>query len=185
MSGKNTKFLKTSDLTKIAMFAAVISVMAQIAIPMPLGVPMTMQTFAISLAAIVLGAKKGGIATLLYVLMGAVGLPVFSEFSSGFAALLGPTGGFLLSFPLMAFVIGLGVSYYKNKFTLALFVVLGTVLNYALGVAMFCLTTQSSIAVGLAACVIPFIPTAIIKAVFAVLIGIQLRKRLGMAVKCQ
>ncbi len=184
MQNNNTKFLKPSDLTKIAMFAAVISIMAQIAIPMPMGVPMTMQTFAITLAAVVLGAKKGGIATLLYVLMGAVGLPVFSEFSSGFGALLGPTGGFIISFPLMAVVIGLGVSYYKNKVTLVASVIVGTLLNYVVGVAMFCLITQSSIAVGIAACVIPFIPTAIIKAVFAVLIGVQLRKSLGMAVKC-
>ena len=96
---------KTLDLCMIGVVTAVIVIMAQISIPMPLGVPMTMQTFAITLAGIILGSKKGAVASLIYVLLGAVGVPVFANFSGGYQLLVGPTGGFIISFPIMAFII--------------------------------------------------------------------------------
>ena len=99
------------DICYAGLFAAVIAVMAQISIPMPLGVPMTMQTFAITLAAVVLGSRLSAIATLVYLALGAVGVPVLANFSGGFDKFVGPTGGFLISFPLMAYIIGLGVEH--------------------------------------------------------------------------
>ncbi len=135
------------DICYAGLFAAVIAVMAQISIPMPLGVPMTMQTFAITLAAVVLGSKLSAIATLVYLALGAVGVPVLANFSGGF-----------------------------DKFVTA--VIVGTVVNYVVGVAMFVVVAHSTIAVGITACVLPFIPTAIIKAVLACAIGLNLRKRI-------
>ena len=88
----------TRDICYIALFTAVIAVMAQISIPMPLGVPMTMQTFAITLAAVVLGAKFSTLSTFIYLLLGAVGVPVLAGFSGGLDKFVGPTGGFLFSF---------------------------------------------------------------------------------------
>ena len=161
------------------LFAAVIAVMAQISIPMPMGVPMTMQTFAITLAAVVLGSKLSTISSLIYIIMGAVGLPVLANFSGGFDKFVGPTGGFLISFPLMAFIIGWGADHrkdFKGAYVIAL--VVGTVVNYVVGVAMFVVVAHSTIAVGITACVLPFIPTAIIKAVLACAIGLNLRKRI-------
>ena len=156
------------DICYAGLFAAVIAVMAQISIPMPLGVPMTMQTFAITLAAVVLGSKLSAIASLVYLALGAVGVPVLANFS-----------GFLISFPLMAYIIGLGVEHrdaFKGAFVTA--VIVGTVVNYVVGVAMFVVGAHSTIAVGITACVLPFIPTAIIKAVLACAIGLNLRKRI-------
>ena len=155
------------DICYAGLFAAVIAVMAQISIPMPLGVPMTMQTFAITLAAVVLGSKLSAIASLVYLALGAVGVPVLANFSGGFDKFVGPTGGFLISFPLMAYIIGLVTA-----------VIVGTVVNYVVGVAMFVVVAHSTIAVGITACVLPFIPTAIIKAVLACAIGLNLRKRI-------
>lgn len=169
----------TQDICSIALMTAVTAIMAQITIPMPLGVPMTMQTFAVTLAAVLLGSKRSAISMIIYVLLGAVGLPVFAGFNGGFQALVGPTGGFLLSFPVMAFLIGLGVKYIgKKKGVFTLMLVIGTVSNYVIGVAMFCLLMKASIATGIAACVIPFIPTAIIKAVLASVFGFKIRERL-------
>ena len=165
------------DICYAGLFAAVIAVMAQISIPMPLGVPMTMQTFAITLAAVVLGSKLSAIATLVYLALGAVGVPVLASFSGGFDKFVGPTGGFLISFPLMAYI--LGVEHrdaFKGAFVTA--VIVGTVVNYVVGVAMFVVVAHSTIAVGITACVLPFIPTAIIKAVLACAIGLNLRKRI-------
>ena len=121
------------------LFAAVIAIMAQISIPMPGGVPMTMQTFAVTLAAIVLGANLSTVSTVIYLILGAAGVTVLAGFTGGLAKFVGPTGGFLISFPLMAFVIGWGVEHrraFPGAFVVAL--VAGTVLNYVVGVAMFC-----------------------------------------------
>lgn len=179
---QNSKF-SIQDICSIAIMTAITAVMAQISIPMPLGVPMTMQTFAITLAGIVLGSKKGGMSILVYVLLGAIGVPVFAGFSGGFQNLVGPTGGFIISFPIMAYLIGLGVEL-KKKELFVLFLVLGTVSNYVVGVLLFCVVTQSPVATGITACVLPFIPTAIIKAVVASVLGLELRKRLGMVLQC-
>ena len=171
--------MSVRDICYAGLFAAVIAVMAQISIPMPMGVPMTMQTFAITLAAVVLGSKLSTISSLIYIIMGAVGLPVLANFSGGFDKFVGPTGGFLLSFPLMAFIIGWGAEHrkdFKGAYVIAL--VVGTVVNYVVGVAMFVVVAHSTIVVGITACVLPFIPTAIIKAVLACAIGLNLRKRI-------
>ena len=178
-AAKNTQSSKFSvrDICYTGLFAAVIAVMAQISIPMPLGVPMTMQTFAITLAAVVLGSKLSAMASLVYLILGAVGVPVLASFSGGIDKFVGPTGGFLISFPLMAYIIGLGVEHrnaFKGAFPLA--VVVGTVVNYIVGVILFVIVAHSTVAIS--ACVLPFIPTAIIKAVLACAIGLNIRKRI-------
>ena len=176
-AAKNTQSSKFSvrDICYTGLFAAVIAVMAQISIPMPLGVPMTMQTFAITLAAVVLGSKLSAMASLVYLILGAVGVPVLASFSGGIDKFVGPTGGFLISFPLMAYIIGLGNAF-KGAFPLA--VVVGTVVNYIVGVILFVIVAHSTVAVAISACVLPFIPTAIIKAVLACAIGLNIRKRI-------
>ena len=171
--------MSVRDICYAGLFAAVIAVMAQISIPMPLGVPMTMQTFAITLAAVVLGAKLSALSSLIYLILGAVGIPVLANFSGGFDKFVGPTGGFLISFPLMAFIIGWGAEHrkdFKGAYVLAL--VVGTLVNYVVGVALFCVVTNGSVAAGITACVLPFIPTAIIKAVLASIIGFGVKNRI-------
>ena len=90
--------IKTVDLVSIALFAAIIAVMSQISIPTPFGVPISLQTFAVALCGYFLGAKKGAAALLVWIAVGAVGVPVFTGFKGGFAALLGVTGGFIYGF---------------------------------------------------------------------------------------
>ena len=176
MNTNDNKLFTVKNMCYVGLFTAVIAIMAQISIPMPLGVPMTMQTFAITLATI---------STLIYVLLGAIGLPVLAGFSGGISKFVGPTGGFLISFPIMAFIIGYAVDHrsaFKGAFVIGL--IAGTVVNYIVGIAMFCILTQSSVAVGFTACVLPFIPTAIIKAILASLIGFPIRKRLKVMGLC-
>lgn len=179
---KKFKPLSNRDITYTALFTAIIAIMAQLSIPMPAGVPMTMQTFAITLAAVVLGSRLSTYATLIYIFLGAIGAPVLANWTGGLDKFVGPTGGFLISFPIMALIIGLGVDFkqkFKGCFIVAL--ILGTVVNYVIGVAMFCILTKNPVSVGFTACVLPFIPTAIIKAVLASVIGFELRKRLIVA----
>ena len=79
----------------------------------------------------------------------------------------------------MAYLIGLGVEKKKQKGMFSLFLVLGTVANYAVGVAMYCVLMDASVWTGITACVLPFIPTAVIKAVAAAILGLQVRSRLA------
>ena len=91
--------MKTRDLTLIAVFAAVIAVCAWISIPA--AVPFTLQTLGIFLAVGLLGGRRGTISVGVYLLLGAVGAPVFSGFNGGIGYLLGATGGYLLGFLAM------------------------------------------------------------------------------------
>lgn len=96
------------DLALVAVFAALIAALTLApAIPVgPLGVPITLQTLGVALTGLVLGAKRGTLAVLLYLALGFAGLPVFARFSAGLGALASPSAGYLLSFPLAAAVIG-------------------------------------------------------------------------------
>ena len=89
--------------------AAVMAVLSQISIPLPTGVPVTLQTFAVALCGYVLGVGMGGSALAVYLALGAVGLPVFAGFSGGVGSFLGVTGGFLWGFFLMSLLCGLGL----------------------------------------------------------------------------
>ena len=144
---------------------------------MPLGVPMTLQTLAIPFAGIVLGAKKGAIATFFYVLLGAIGVPVFAGFSGGFGIVLGPTGGFILSFPIMALIAGIGAEK-NNKLWLWSGLIVGTIIKFLCGMVYFSFVTGGDLKTSFFACVLPFIPTGIIKIAITAILGVKLRTAL-------
>ena len=137
--------MKTREIVYCAIFATITAVLAQISIPLPGGVPLTMQTFAVSLAGILLGSKRGFISMLVYVLMGCIGIPVFAGLTAGIGAVLGPTGGFILSFPIMSFIIGLITERTNNKIIIFLGMVLGSIVNYVVGAAQFAIVTDSTL----------------------------------------
>lgn len=166
---------KTLDIVYCGIFATITAILAQIAVPLPGGVPLTLQTFAVSLAGILLGSKKGFISILVYVLMGAIGLPVFSGFSAGISAILGPTGGFILSFPIMAFIVGLFCEKTDNKFLIFIGMIIASIPNYLLGAIQFSIVTGSNMYNAFLVSVAPFILVGIFKAALATIIGSILR----------
>lgn len=185
---------KIQRICYIAVFTAVICVVSQLpGIPLPGGVPMTLQTLIIPLAGIVLGTVDGLIATLLYVLLGMIGLPVFSGFSGGLGVILGATGGFIISFPLMPLFAGLGEKLGSKTDSKSLYFVslycgltIGAVLNYVVGTLWFAgiylgAINGENILAGFTACVLPFIPTAIIKIVLCGVVGVAIKKSLRRA----
>lgn len=99
--------IKTFDLVLIALFAAIIAIMSQISIPTPFGVPVSLQTFAVALCGYFLGAKKGAGALLVWIAIGAVGVPVFTGFKGGIGVLFGVTGGFIYGFIPLVLLCGL------------------------------------------------------------------------------
>ena len=171
------------DICFIAIFTAIIAVFAQISIPMPAGgVPFTLQTFIIPLAGIILGWKKGALSVVIYVIIGAIGLPVFSQQTGGFACLFGKTGGFILSFPLMALCAGIFSDIGSNKslriryLLIAAGLVLGSVINYICGMLTFSFVTSSSLKEAFIFCVLPFIPTAVLKIMIAGILGENVKR---------
>ncbi|MCL2095403.1 MAG: biotin transporter BioY [Oscillospiraceae bacterium] len=177
--------LTIRNICYISLFAAAIAVCAQIIIPMP-AVPFTLQTFAVPLAGIILGAKKGTLAVLVYILLGMTGVPVFAGFRGGFGVIFGATGGFILSFPVMALIAGI-FSDLQNKFKLKLKnirlrilflacgLILGAGLNYICGLLFFCYITSRSLGEAFALCVTPFLLPDTLKIILAGGIGVSVR----------
>lgn len=112
MAGKQAdtvELVEGETVTKLSgavLIAALTGVLAQFSVPLPGGVPFSFQPFGVFFAGLLLGPLWGGFSMLLYVIVGAAGAPVFSNLSAGVGVILGPTGGFLLSYPIAAFVIG-------------------------------------------------------------------------------
>lgn len=164
-----------------ALFAAIIGIMAQVTIPLPL-VPITGQTLAIGLAATILGKRYGTLAVLVYVMLGIVGVPVFSGMSSGFSVLVGPTGGFIIGFIFTALFIGWHLEKFGFTVKNAIFAnIIGMCITLTFGVIWLKIAAELSWSAAIAAGVTPFILVGIIKAVLAAVIGITVRKRLESA----
>lgn len=171
----NRKMLSTRDLCYIGLSVAVIAVLAQIALPLPGGVPFSLQTFAVPLVAIVMGAKKGFIAAIVYILLGAVGVRVFAGFSGGLQTLVGPTGGYLLSFPFMALVVGLGADS-GSKLKLAICLAAGSILNLSMGTLQLAFVNQLGLIQAFLAGMAPFIFIEVIKMNLAFQTGLRIRQ---------
>ena len=120
--------LSVRSICFVGMFAAITSILSIVTIPTPIGVPFTLQTFAMALCGLVLGKKYGTLSTVLYVLLGLVGVPVYAGMTAGPGVLFGVTGGYIFGFILMTFFCGVGIQCEGKKagaaFTL-LFSVIG------------------------------------------------------------
>lgn len=171
--------MKTKDMTIIALMTALICVAGPLSISIG-PIPLTLSNFAVYLAAAVLGAKGGAISVALYLLIGAIGVPVFSGFTGGVAKLIGVTGGYLVGYVPGAFIGGLAVkpgqAETEKKWLLPLYLALGTVVIYVLGTAWFMLQSGNNLASALGLCVIPFLPGDAIKIVAATLLAWPIRK---------
>ena len=170
---KTSKF-SARDLARVAMGVALIAVCSWLSVPMT--VPFTLQTFAVCLLAALFGLRLGLWTVVCYLLLGAAGAPVFAGFSGGIAALLGPTGGYLVGFLFTALSVGLAVGRWGRRLpVLILSMALGILLCYTFGTAWFVLVyTRNSgpISVGaaLGMCVFPYLlPDAVKIALAAIL----------------
>ena len=176
--------LKTKDLTHISLFTTLISICSWISIPA--AIPFTLQTFAIFLTIGLLGGKRGSIAVLVYILLGAVGLPVFANFQGGIGILLGPTGGYIIGFLASALVMWAIMDFFGDgNRILAISMVIGLVICYIFGTAWFIYVyTNSNGPVSLmevlAWCVIPFLIPDIIKISLSLILVNKLKKHIKL-----
>lgn len=177
------KKVSTYTLALIGVMAAITCIVGPLSINIPISpVPISLTNLAIYISVFVLGWKKGTVSYLIYLLVGLVGLPVFSGFSSGFTKLAGPTGGYLIGFILMAVVCGWFVEKFSGKIYMYIIgMALGTGIAYLLGTVWLAKLMNLTFMEGLASGVIPFLPGDIVKVIISVLAGPILQKQLKRA----
>ena len=172
--------LGTKDYALMAQAAALMAVCSWISIPA--AVPFTMQTFAVFLTAGLLGGRRGTIAVVVYLLLGAVGLPVFSGFSGGLGYMMGPTGGYIIGFLFSALVMWAAEKLLgRSTPVLVGSMVAGLLVCYAFGTAWFMVVySKGNGPIGLGAalsmCVIPYIIPDALKISLAALLTRRLKK---------
>ena len=189
--------LTTKQIVLTGMMTAVLAVLSIVTIPLPTGVPVTLQTFAMAFCGYVLGWKLGGASSALYLILGAIGVPVYAGMSGGFGALLGPAlfvmglgaaagakisqaGGFIFGFIPMAMLCGAGI---KKGFPGKPFVlgIAGLAVCHAFGVVQFSIVTGNTIPASFLAVSVPYIVKDVISVVVAEILGVAVRKALSAA----
>lgn len=169
---------KVKNMLYCSTFACIVSLLAQIKLDLPGIIPLTLQTLGIYLIGCTLKPKMAFIATMVYILMGSVGLPVFTGFRGGLSSLLGPTGGYIFSFPITSLIISLIINNKDTDFRKISAMMIGTIICYFIGTIWFVYITNNNIMAALAMCVFPFIPGDIIKMITALIISSKIKARL-------
>ena len=204
------KSFTTFQMALIAVMAAITCILGPLSIPIPVSpVPISLTNLAIYLTVCLLGWKFGTISYLIYLLIGIAGLPVFSGFSSGFAKLLGPTGGYLMlglvglpvfsgfsgglaklagptggyiiGFIPMAIICGFAFEKFSNRGMQIAGLAIGTIVAYIFGTAWLAIEAHLTFYQALLAGVIPYIPGDLVKIILVVLVGPIVKKRLQSA----
>ncbi len=168
------------SMVLIGMMAAVLAVLSQVSIPLPLGIPLTLQTFAVALSGFVLGWKAGLVSTGVYLLLGAVGIPVFAGFKAGVSTLFGVTGGFLWGFLLLVALCGLamGRKHVISRFALCTG---GLLLCHTCGVLQFAGVSSTTVSAAFLTVSLPFLLKDMASVVLAYVVALAVRPGLKAA----
>ncbi|MBR7133481.1 MAG: biotin transporter BioY [Clostridia bacterium] len=167
-----------AELTVGAVFTALICVISQLSILTPVGVPVTLQTLIVALCGYLLGAKRAVFSVAAYILIGAIGLPVFSGFRGGLQQLFGITGGFIFGFLLLCLACGISRRL-TAKAVKILFGVAGTLLCHIMGTVWLALLSGSNIAAAFVTGSLPFLPKDIICTVLAFFLACHTEKMIN------
>lgn len=193
MTVKKASKIQTVTITKIAMLVACLAASAYISIPLGFTPnPLTLQTLIINMVAILLTPLESFLTVLVYILLGLVGIPIFSGGTGGPAKLFGPTGGYIYAFliaaPLMSFLktyfLHVTDKFIKNAFTSQTIaysvnaIIIGMPIIYLLGTIHMMLLMGNTITEVLLLAVVPFIPLDLLKCVFAAVISVPIKNAL-------
>ena len=178
----------TYTLCATALMTAVMCVLSPISIPIG-PVPISLATLVVLLSVYILGTKWSIVSVVVYLILGMIGLPVFSGFSGGFAKLAGPTGGYLIGYIFLALISGVIMTFAEKKFSEKKKIIpltfvgmlIGTLVLYAFGTVWFILLMDTTFAYALTVCVLPFLPFDIVKIIIAIILGRTIRSRLAKA----
>lgn len=178
--------MKTKNLVLCAVCAAITCVLAPLSIPISGMVPITLATFAVMLAGILLGGRLGALSQVIYLIIGAVGVPVCAGYTPALPKLLGPTGGYLVGYIPLAFLCGAIYSMWGKgsrgvkKYAVMLGAMLaGTVVLYAFGTAWFCILNNVGVIYALTICVVPFLIGDALKMAVVMILAPQLERAMA------
>ncbi|MDE6748141.1 MAG: biotin transporter BioY [Lachnospiraceae bacterium] len=167
----------TREIVYIGMFAAILAILSQISIPMPSGMPITLQTFAVALTGFVLSWKRGTVSTLIFILLGAVGVPVFSGLRGGVQVLAGHTGGFIWGFVFMVMFCGIGIMQ-ENKTLGIMISFIGLAICHLFGVIQFAVVMKMDFLKSFLLASAPYLIKDAVSVILAYILGYRIRKSL-------
>lgn len=175
---------KTVDLVMIALVAAILCILGPMSIPLGFTpIPVTLGIFGVLMAGILMGANRGALCVLVWILLGAAGLPVFSYYTGGLQKVIGPTGGYIMSSPFVAWLTGFFTERFSKsaKMTMvgaAIGSVCGILVCYAFGTFWYGMLAKLSVMEALWAAALPFLPMDGAKIIAAVAICCPIRRML-------
>lgn len=173
----NYKNTANYQLILVGVFTAVIVICTWICIPTP--IPFTLQTLGVFVAVYLLDLKHSLLAVFTYILLGLVGLPVFSGFQGGAGVLMGPTGGYIAGFAVIALTVGIGKKFVNGNF-ISIFIIMATglILCYALGTLWYMYIMQTNLVSALLICVVPYVVFDFAKLFVAIIVGNKVKKHI-------
>ena len=177
--------IKIKNITQISIFTAILCIISPLSIPL-VPVPISLSSCIICIFSILFELKKTFLGILLYIIIGCIGMPVFSNFSSGFGVLLGSTGGYIVGYFFLAFFTYLGNKFGEKYFAhkilklsvLLINIIIGNLICYTLGIFWFSYVNKTSIYTAILVGVVPFIFGDLIKIIFSIMITKALKNRL-------
>lgn len=181
IAASRAKKMTTYQLCTVSLIAAILCIVGPMSIPIG-NIPVSFSNFVILLAAYLLGAKMGTVSCILYLLLGLVGLPVFSGYAGGIAKLAGPTGGYLIGFILLSYIGGLFIEKFSCQILWSIIgMITGTGALYLFGTFWYVYIMDCSFMAAIAACVAPFALIDLVKIIIAAFVGREIRKQLLQA----
>lgn len=172
----NAQTARTKKIVLIGLMTAITCILGPLSIPLPFSpVPISLTNFAIFLAVFILGMKDATISFIIYLLLGAVGVPVFSAFSGGLGKLVGPTGGYLFGFIFLALIMGFFMEHFDRKIVPTIIgMIIGMAVCYIFGTVWLAKLMSLSFNEALALGVLPYLAGDVAKIIIAVIIGPRL-----------
>ena len=175
--------MKPQKIAITGILAAIICLVSPFSFPLG-AIPISLSTCAIYIAACMVDVKISVSSVIIYILLGAAGLPVFSHFNGGLHMISGVTGGYIIGYIPCALITGLLIKRFGNKkFMYPVSMIFGTIACYITGTAWYMVQTNSNIISAVAVCILPFLIGDAVKISAASAIGITLRKRLSRFLK--
>lgn len=176
---KHTYKVNTRNMTLIALMTSIACILGPFSLPIPISpVPISLTNLVVYMAVYVLGRNKGTISIFVYLLIGFLGLPVFSSFTGGPAKLFGPTGGYLLGFLFTAYISGVFIDKCNKRYIHFMGMAIGTSICYIFGTIWLAYQMDLTFGAALSVGVLPFILMDLVKTAIAAFIGPTVRKQL-------
>ena len=170
-----SKKVSVEKITSIGLFTALLCILSPFSLPIG-PVPISLCTFFVMLSGIVLGWKLGTSSVILYILLGGIGLPVFSSFSGGVGVLIGPTAGYIFGYIPLALCAG--ISSNKKLWSQVGLLILGNIILYVIGTCWYMIVANQTIVRALVVCIVPFLFGDGVKIICAIVIGATVKKEL-------